>query len=534
VVERSAWIAIVGIAMLETAAGADDRREPDDLPEPQPEVAYDPPHVDLPPVPGFELALSAPGEHGPREMRVHGKRLLDHAVKVSGYVTWIYDCEAELKQFDPGAGRQHLRKLIDQDATLCGQPKFYLGDTRDTPRDASIWVADAPERVTIAVGDRIVVSGTWATESPHGERDTEGMLLFQSLERVRSGTPEPTLAPAAPAAAAKPAEPAAARPAAPMRKAVDEQAHGVSIGMLNACNKAIAAHKFPEAIAECRSATGVWDGNHLAWYGWASAHLARREWQAAQTAIAHAVALRPDLGMYQLYDGISRYEGAMQQAREAVARDPHKIAVDLARASLDAARAAFARAVRIEPGLWRAHFYLGRIARDLEDGRRAADEFTRAIATNPAYQQSYVALCELYRRWGYVDAALAVALQGAERVKPTDAADLWFEAGLGYDAKHLDDKAVDAFGKAIELRPRDANARFQRGQVYARKGDFAGARADLQEVVESKDPKLVGAQPIAQQLLHKIAVQEQNSRQPKVQPDGRTVKRLETPKIIQP
>ena len=531
--ERSAWIAIVlGIAVLDTAAGADDRREPDDLPEPQPEVVYEPPAVDLPPVPGFDLPLSAPGEHGPREMRVHGKRLIEHTVKVSGYVTWIYDCEAELKRFDPGAGRQQLRKRMDQDATLCGQPKFYLGDTRDTPRDASIWIADPPERSVVAVGDRVVVSGTWATETPHGERDTEGLLLYQSVQRVPPGTPEPAVAPAT---TTRLPEPAIARPSGPpMRKAVEQKAHDVSIGMLNACNKAITARKFADAITECKSATGVWDGNHLAWYGWTSANLARREWQAAQTAIAHAVALRPDLGMYQLYDGISRYEGAMQQAREAVAQDPHKNAIDLARGSLDAARAALLRAVRLEPGLWRAHFYLARIARDFEDGRRAAEEFTRAIATNPAYQQNYVALCELYRRWGYLDAALTVALQGAERVKPTDAADLWYEAGLGYDAKHLDDKALAAFGKALELRPRDANARFQRGQIYAHKGDFAGARADLQEVIDSKDPKVAATQPIAQQLLHKIAVQEQISRQAPPQPEGRTVKRLETSKVVQP
>jgi Tfp pilus assembly protein PilF len=36
-----------------------------------------------------------------------------------------------------------------------------------------------------------------------------------------------------------------------------------------------------------------------------------------------------------------------------------------------------------EHDLWRAHCYLGRVYRDLDDSRHAAEQFSRAIATHP-------------------------------------------------------------------------------------------------------------------------------------------------------
>jgi len=532
VISRVAGIVLIASSTL---AVADDRLEPDDLPEPQPEVVRDAAAVALPALPAFELPAAQPGEHRPRELRVHGRRMLDSIVKIRGYVTWIYDCEADLKALYPGVKRQQLRTAIDHDPTLCGQPKFYLGDARDTDRDASIWVADVPPQLRVAPGDRVVVTGTWATWSPHTERHMEGLLVFGSLERVAPDAVEPAVA--APAdAAPEPEVTIVTRP--PMRKVIDEQARNVSVTLLNACNKAIAARRYNDALTECRAATGIWDGNHLAWYAWASAHLARSEWQAAAIAISRAVALRPDRAMYQLYDGIARYEAAVQQARDDAAhaqrKRPDEVALDPSRLALEPGRDALRRAVRINPALWRGHYYLGRLYRDLEDARRAAEQFTAAIAANPSYHHSYIALCELYRRWGYLDQALAVALRGAERVRPTDVADLWFEVGLTQDARHLDDKALEAFGKVLDTRPRDANARFQRGQIYFRKGDFAAAQLDLEDVIQSSDPRLAAAQPIAQQLLHQMAVQDQLARQPRPRPAGRTVERLDPPRQVSP
>jgi len=522
--------------MLSATAIAADAMEPDDLPEPQPEISRDAGAAELPPVPAFDLPAAEPGVHRPRELRVHGKRMLETQVKVSGHVTAIYDCVAELGRVDPAATRAQIRQAIDHDPTLCSQPKFYLGDARDTARDASIWVVDVPALPRLAVGDRVVVTGTWSTRSRHAEHDTEGLLVFRSLEPVAAAA-DPAIPPA-PAAVPAPEPEVAVSTAPPLRKVVDEQARNVSIALLNACNKAIALRRYDDAITECRAATGVWDGNHLAWYALASAYLARSDWAGAGTAIARAVALRPDRGMYQLYDGIARYEAAIQKVRDGLGRDQHRrpedATLDPSRLALDDARDALRRAIKLEPGLWRAHYYLGRLYRDLEDARRAAEQFTAVIATHPGYRPGYIALSELYRRWGYLDQALAIALRGAERVRPTEAADLWFEIGLTYDAKHLDDKAIAAFGKMLDTRPRDVTSKFQRGQIFFRRGEFGDARLDLEDVVNSGDPQLAAAQPIARQLLGQIAIQDQLAAQPRPRPAGRTVKQFRSPKQVTP
>jgi cytochrome c-type biogenesis protein CcmH/NrfG len=76
---------------------------------------------------------------------------------------------------------------------------------------------------------------------------------------------------------------------------------------------------------------------------------------------------------------------------------------------------------------------------------------------------------------------------------------------MAYDARHADDKAIDAFSKAVATKPDDAGSKFQRGQIYFRKGDFASAKADLEAVVASPDPRIASAKPVARQILAQIA-----------------------------
>src|SRR5512140_2127430 len=198
----------------------------------------------------------------------------------------------------------------------------------------------------------------------------------------------------------------------PMRKVVDRRLLHVSINYLNACNTALTAQRYDAAITACRAATKMWDGNHLAWYVGATAHMAKREWSQAQAAVEHAVALRPDQPMYHLYYGIALYEMVRDQAREdarRVHKNPEDVTLDPTAPRLRAATAALLQATKLVPELWRAHYYLGCMLRDLRDAKRAAEQLTTTIETNPSYRYGYIALIELYRRWGYHAQALAVA-----------------------------------------------------------------------------------------------------------------------------
>jgi tetratricopeptide (TPR) repeat protein len=504
------------------------RMEPDDLPGPQPEVARDGAKVEVPPVPEFELPVVEPGFHGPRELRVHGRSVLGTEIKVKGYITWIYDCVTALAAINPRADRAQILRSIDKDPTLCERPKFFLGDARNTPRDASIWVVDVPRPPTraergnrkpselkgwwpevprLALGDYVVVTGTWALSSPHDEHNTGGLVVYKALEHVAP--------PAGPAATATAPAPPASEPdiavvtRAPLRKPVGEPVRNASIEHLNACNKAITARQYDAAIAACQAAVKAWDGNHLAWYAWASAHMARSEWQKARDAVEHAVTLRPDHGMYQLYHGISLYEAERERVRDEQARKENKkpddVTIDTSQLQLDAARDALRRAVKLAPDLWRAHYYLGRIYRDLDDVKREAEQFSATITTHPSYRFGYIALVELYRHWDYLDQALAVARLGTAHVPAAEAGELWFEVGMAHDARREDDKAIEAFGKAIAANPADLSSKFQRGQVYFRRADFANARRDLEEVASSNDPRTATTRPLASQMLKQIA-----------------------------
>jgi tetratricopeptide (TPR) repeat protein len=512
----------IGLLAISTAAFADAKLQPDDLPGPPPEAVKNPAKVDPPAVPAFELPAVEPGFHSPRELRVRGKRLLGTEIKVKGYITWIYDCATEVGSANPKATRAQIRTAIDKDPTLCERPKFYLGDAKDTPREAAIWVVDVPRSPNklerqrlpkdqlkawpavpkLALGDHVAVTATWALESPHAEHNSDGLLVFKAVE------PSPPagagLAPVAPAA--EPEVAVVTKP--PMRKPVDDKARNASAARFNACNQALAARQLDTAIAECEAATKLWDGNHLAWYARATAHMAKDEWPQARTAVERSVTLRPDLGMYQLYHGISLYEAEQRRAREEQARKdgkkPEDVAVDPSQLGLEPARDALRRAARLAPDLWRAHYYLGRVYRELDDARHAAEQFTLAIKTHPAYRFAYIALCELYLRWSYVDEALAVALLGTANLAQAEAGEMWFLAGRAYGEKRADDQAIDAYSRALASNADDVRAKFQRGQIYVRKGDVASAKADLEDVVKSADPRFAGLKPFARQQLGKL------------------------------
>jgi tetratricopeptide (TPR) repeat protein len=485
----------------------------DDLPGPQLEVVQHGPRSSMPAIPSFALPATEPGFRSSRELRVRGRPLLGTEVKVKGFVTWAYDCIGVLAIANPRASRAQIETAIHGDPALCERPTFSLGDTPDTSRDASITVVSSDPLArsvpALAAGDYVVVTGRWSVPAPPAGRSSDGVLVWSAVER------------AAPSAMVE-AEPVAelqememdldGPPAHPVRRFVDDQTINASIDRMNACNQAIVARRFDTAIAECQAATDIWDGNHLAWYARAGAHMARREWRQARAAAEHAVTLRPDQAMYQLYYGISLYEAANDAARSAPARPAGPPAPPRLGAARDALLAADKRA----PELWRAHFYLGRVYRELDEPRRAAVQFNATIRTNPGYRPAYIALIELYRRWDYIDQALAVAMLGAASVPAGEAADLWFEVGIIHDTRHADDPAIEAFSKAIAASPGDAGARFERAQLYLRKGDLPSARRDLEEVARSPDPRAGVTKPLAAQLLAALAARRTTDPPPRL------------------
>jgi hypothetical protein len=159
--------------------------------------------LDLPAVPAFELpAATSDGSHSVKEMRVKGRKFLDTEVTIKGYVTYAYDCATEIRTAE--MSDKDVTKLIEEDPTKCRRPVFYIGDTADTPVERSIWVVEVPRPMReyekkglskeekaawpqvppYKVGDEVVVTGDWRLSSPHGEKNSDGLLIYKTLNNA--------------------------------------------------------------------------------------------------------------------------------------------------------------------------------------------------------------------------------------------------------------------------------------------------------------------------------------------------------------
>jgi hypothetical protein len=204
--------------------------------------------VDLPPVPQFDVTVAAKdAPHNVKELRVKGKKLFDQEVTVKGVITFVYDCATAIRQ--PNESDTDVQKRIDDDPTLCERPKFYIGDTPQTPVEKSLWVVDLPrpwnklemQRLKkkdrdsdpeaavrcepnekdpkkqvcppYAVNDVVTITGKLGLSSPHSERNTDGLIIYKSMKNEtkswESPSPDATAAPGTPGGKTPPATPPA-------------------------------------------------------------------------------------------------------------------------------------------------------------------------------------------------------------------------------------------------------------------------------------------------------------------------------------
>lgn len=288
------------------------------------------------------------------------------------------------------------------------------------------------------------------------------------------------------------------------------QAKNDSTNALNAGNKALGQKQVETALTEYQKAVERYRDNHLAWYGMGLAYIQKKDFDKAADALQHCVELAPEQSMYQMWYGIALYEKAVDNARQDQAKKqnkkPEEIDPDLAGVSFEKASQALQEALKQNSNLWRAHYYLGKIDRVTDKPKEAAEEFSAAIKANPREWGPYVALGEMYRHWDYTDQAIAVASQGTANVPGlTEQSDIWFVLGMGYEDKANEDKAIEAFTKAIETKKDNHKAKFQRGQAYFRKGDMTNAKKDLEEFSKSGGASLEFAKQQASKMLMDIA-----------------------------
>jgi tetratricopeptide (TPR) repeat protein len=304
------------------------------------------------------------------------------------------------------------------------------------------------------------------------------------------------------------------------------QAQNESKTSSNAGNKAYGQKQYDTAISEFSKATERFHDNHLAWYGLGAANASKLDWAKSSDAFGVAVQLEDKQPMYQMWYGISLYEKAVASAREDQAKKlnkkPEEIEVDLSQVNFEKPQQHLQEAVKLNGDMWRAHYYLGRIAREADKPKDAATEFSAAIKANPRESGPYIAIGELYRKWDYSDEAIKVTSQGVVNVPGSnEVSDIWFVLGMGYADKVMDDKAIEAFDKAIETRKDNHKAKFERGQSYFRKGDFVHAKRDLEEFSKSGGASLELDKQQASTMLMQIAAKSASDAAPAAPPAGK-------------
>ncbi len=174
------------------------------------EVQADQLKVTLPAVPGFEVPRpNADGSHTIKEMRIAGTQYLKSEVTLHGVVVWAYDCATAIRK--SGESDESVKKRIEEVPEQCRRPAFYLGDDKGTPAERAVWVVEVsrpptatekknlprdviknwPPVPVYAVGDEVIVTGTWATSSNKGESNTDGLLIYKSMKNVTQNVDTP-------------------------------------------------------------------------------------------------------------------------------------------------------------------------------------------------------------------------------------------------------------------------------------------------------------------------------------------------------
>ncbi len=157
----------------------------------------------LPPIPELKVAAMVGDAHVVGEMLVLGDKQLEKKIKVRGYIVWIYDCAKAIRT--PGMSKKTLKRLLATEPERCTRPHFHLGETSKLDSSRVVEVVEVPRKLrpdelkimpqelisaqlpvpTLTLGQEVIVSGRWATHSPKGFLNSEGLLVYESIEPAK-------------------------------------------------------------------------------------------------------------------------------------------------------------------------------------------------------------------------------------------------------------------------------------------------------------------------------------------------------------
>ncbi|MDE3197213.1 MAG: tetratricopeptide repeat protein [Acidobacteriota bacterium] len=212
---------------------------------------------------------------------------------------------------------------------------------------------------------------------------------------------------------------------------------------------------------------------------------------------------RSDVGTIVLHrvfaiEGVSVSSTSLNAPKKA--RDEYESGLKALRSGrTDTAAKDFERAIAAYPGYANAWLDLGRARQQLGTSAAARDAWKKAIELDPKLTGAYVELgldAGLSHEWKgatqYLDKAL--------RLDPVSYPDAWFGDAVAHYYLGENDAAEKSAREAVRLDPKGRNPRagYVLGMILARKGDRAGAAAELRGYLkaapQAPDAALVKAQ----------------------------------------
>jgi tetratricopeptide (TPR) repeat protein len=438
--------------------------------------------IAVPSVPSFEMVVPSANALGARQLRAIGRRAHEgKAVVVRGYVTHVYDCVAE--NLEPFKTRAQVAQELAADPKRCELKKLYLGDTKTTPREFSLHIADLPDGAAWKVGDYFEVAGTFAFRSPRGDAARTGLVVMSSAKIVKPEAGTKAQLPAPRTVKAMPV-PRAVRASPPP----GEKMRAISAVMQSA-RKHAEWLSWHDAQNEYRRVVATWDGHHLAWYELGRVYAIPGMFPEATDAFEKAFSLLPTQPLYAFEYGRSLWLRDYYRVRKAEAkrRGIHEEYLELsateAKLNGDVAQRILEYAIALAPEQWGAHMAAGDIYAANEDHRLAAEAWTRAIERGPKDYAPYLRLASLYREWGYEDEALAVAQAWMKVRAPDDTSDrMYMIAAKAYEAKGDPKKAIEMLSIVLAHPARGVDdANLMRARLYVATKQYDKARVDLEK-----------------------------------------------------
>jgi len=294
-----------------------------------------------------------------------------------------------------------------------------------------------------------------------------------------------------------------------------------SIERTNEGVKARRNRQYDVAVAKLLDATKAYDNNHTAWFNLGLTYDDQKKYDDAAKAYEKAAKLSSKDAMYHMHLGVARYNAVVADEVKRYAqheglepKDVDPAQISLKGANFEPSMSALKTAVELNPELFRAYYYIGRIHRHNDDAKAAAEAFTASIEKNARFVNPYVGLGELYRRWGYTDEAIQVLKQGKLHVPDDkDRAEMLFALGMAYNDKKDWSSAIPEFEEALKADKNLAKARYQLGlaQLQIKPPDIQKAKKNLEEFQKNakNDKNADFMKAIAQKALFDIMAMEQ-------------------------